>query len=421
MTGSVSFIVDGGTPTNVPVANNAATITLTLLYGPHTIAATYTGDSYYITSSNTLNVNVVANGTSSTALSITSPVGAITYGQSIVVATTITTGNATVTPTGTVTFAIDGSPLSTVPYAPSLSATFNQPAAGAHTLTATYNGDHTYAPSTGTLMVMVGRATPAVTISVTPNVHAGSNNFTITATVSSIYGTPGGTVNISTGNGALGVITLAGGTGTYTTTTNILGNYVFTASYQGDTSFLPAAASITPTPTFILSNVQSAASIPQGGVATFSENINSFYGYTGSVAFTCTGLPPSSVCGGYPSISAVPADGILNVQIQVVTNVSSTLAGTVQWNPQRRLWSLVMMLLYLLLALPLWKYRRTFGSILLAMVMLVVVLGVSGCGSDTRQTTTYTTPVGTYAVTLSGSDGTTTSTSSLTLTVVQLH
>ena len=419
MTGSVAFSVDGGTPVNIAVANNAATITLTLPYGPHTVAATYSGDSYYITSSNTLSINVVANGTSSTSLSVTSPVGVITLGQSVVVAASITTGNATGTPTGTVTFAIDGSPVTTVPYASTVSAALGQLSAGMHSVTATYNGDHSYAPSAGTLTITVGRATPSVTLSVTPNVNLSGNTITITATVSSLYATPTGTVNLSTGKGALGTITLINGIGSYTTSTNVIGNYVFLASYLGDANFLPTTASITPAPTFIVSNVQASASMVQGGTATYSVNINAFYGYTGMITFSCTGLPANSVCGGYPSISTVPADAIQNVQIQIITNVSSTQAGMGQWRSQSRLWSFVIILLCILSASFWRKHCSRFSNIALGLIMLGVVLGVSGCGSDTRTTTTYTTPAGVYSVLLTGTDGTIKSSSNLTLTVVQ--
>ncbi len=418
MTGSVAFTVDGGTPVNVPIANDAASLTLTLAYGPHTITASYSGDSYYLASSNTLNVNVVANGTSSTTLNVTSPTGPITLGQSISVAAVITTANATGTPTGTVTFAVDGNAVTAMPYAPTVSANIGSLSAGAHTLTAAYSGDHSYAPSTGTLTITVGRAAPVVTLGLTPNVSVAGNSLTIMATVSSALATPTGTVTISNGNGMLGTIHLVNGTGSLTTTTNVLGNYAFTANYSGDSNFLSSTASLTPSPEFLLSNVQGSASMVQGGTATYSVNINAFYGYTGQVTFSCTGMPANSVCGGYPSVSTVPADTIQNVQIQIITNVSSSQAGMGGWSRRARTWSATMLTLCFLLSLTIRTQRRRFSGIAFSLILLSVAALISGCGSDTRQTATYTTPAGTYSVVLTGTDGKVKSSSNLTLTVL---
>jgi len=62
--------------------------------------------------------------------------------STVVAKATITTGNATATPTGTVVFKVDGGSAQTLPYATRVSASFASIAAGNHSITAAYSGDN---------------------------------------------------------------------------------------------------------------------------------------------------------------------------------------------------------------------------------------------------------------------------------------
>ncbi|HEY0308097.1 MAG TPA: Ig-like domain repeat protein [Acidobacteriaceae bacterium] len=415
--GTVTFTVDGTPQAPVTIVGSAASITLTLKKGSHTITATYSGSSYYLTSAKTLIVSVVASGTSSVALSLTSPAGAITYGQSVTVTAAITTGNATTTPTGTVTFALDGVTQSTVAYASSLSVTL-LPLAGSHTITATYSGDDSYAPSTGSLAITVAKATPAIAFKVTPNVSTSGNSLTLTATVSSVLTMPTGTATFSYGGTSLGTTAFINGTAVFTTTTNILSSYALTAAYGGDANFLSVAITTTPTADFLLSSVNPSVTIPQGGVAVAYLNVNSFYGYTGNIQVSCTGLPTNAVCRGTPSITTVAADTIQSLPLQIITNVSPTVAGFVPPCGRNGRFDAMAIAFCFALGIPLWVYRRRCKGITLLVLLFVAAISFSGCGSDTHQTASYITPTGTYSITVSATDGTNIHATTVSLTVL---
>ena len=88
-------------------------------------------------------------------------------------------------PTGTVTVVVDGttetSSLALV--SGSATYTFSSTTAGAHTVAATYSGDSTYAPSTGTVSLTVTSAVKGFALSATPVTVSAGNSGTSTVTV----------------------------------------------------------------------------------------------------------------------------------------------------------------------------------------------------------------------------------------------
>ena len=117
------------------------------------ITATYSGDSNFIGTSITGVPQKVVAADSTTNVSTTSP-NPNTFGQpTTFVAAVAPKSPATATPTGNVTFSVDGGAGTTVALSGG-QATFTVPvlAGGNHTITATYSGDGNFNPSNGSFI-----------------------------------------------------------------------------------------------------------------------------------------------------------------------------------------------------------------------------------------------------------------------------
>jgi hypothetical protein len=184
-------------------------------------------------------VFVQSTGLVSTSTTLSSSANPSVFGQSVTFTATVTGTGAT----GTVTFKDGGTTLGTG----SLSggtATFASSAltVGAHTITAVYGGDASFATSTSpgvTQTVNPGATTTSVVGAPNPSVFGQSVTFTATVAVTSpAAGTPTGTVTFMEGARTLGTGTLSGGTATYATSALTVGNHkTITAVYGGDGNF----------------------------------------------------------------------------------------------------------------------------------------------------------------------------------------
>ena len=137
-------------------------------------------------------------GSTATSVASTTTLSAATLtpasGASDVITIMVASGSSasTVTPTGTLTVAVDGTTqTSTLALANGAAAfTFTSATTGAHTISATYSGDGTYASSTGTLSVTVGGASAksfSLTASNATVAAGGSGTSTITVTPQNGY------------------------------------------------------------------------------------------------------------------------------------------------------------------------------------------------------------------------------------------
>lgn len=193
----------------IPAAANVGAVTTTSLTVPTTIAAG------------------INNTTLSAAVTGVSPTGIVTFKDGSIIL-----GTGTLVGSGTTTTA-------------TLNVVFNT--IGSHTITATYEGDATDAPSTSAEQtVAVTIANPTTTLSVPATAVAGTN-VTLMATLTNAA-LPTGNVTFKENGVVIGVSAVSSGVATYTTQFISVGMHAnLTAEYEGDsnnTSSVSSAKSV---------------------------------------------------------------------------------------------------------------------------------------------------------------------------------
>lgn len=241
---------------------------------------------------------VYPHGTGSSFTSFSASSYAPTYGQSLTLSSTVTSGTGGATPTGTVTFTSTGLVLGSGALNGAGTATYTTSSlnAGTYLLGAVYSGDSTYATSSSVnASVIVQPVAATLSASVTSNnIIGGTYVVTVTDTVT--QGQPTGTVTISvlnstytgtlapaTANSSSVAITIPAtqvGTATMSITCSSSTNYTCSNPY----TLLVTVAKATPT----LSYTYLPTTLVSGGTVSLSANVNG-YGTaptpTGNVVF----------------------------------------------------------------------------------------------------------------------------------------
>ncbi|MCX7002046.1 MAG: YDG domain-containing protein, partial [bacterium] len=195
-TGTVTF-KDGVTTldTGVLSGGTATVTTSTLTAGSHSLTAVYGGDANVAGSTSpTLIQNVTAAGFTNTTTTVASSSTPCIYGNNVTFTATVAPESGG-PPSGAVIFTIDGvaqSPVGVIAAGANASATFSTnalPVNGgvAHTVSAAYNGENNYNPSSGSLSG--GQTVAAKALSIT-GITANNKVYDRTNTVT-LSGTPG--------------------------------------------------------------------------------------------------------------------------------------------------------------------------------------------------------------------------------------
>jgi Bacterial Ig-like domain (group 3)/FG-GAP-like repeat len=345
-TGTVTFTSGTTVLGTSTLANGVATVSTSALpIGSDVITATYNGDA----NDNSTTATMTQTVDKATPTVIVTTSGSSTYGNPVTITTTVPPGT-----TGTITVTSGGTTLGSGTINPTtgtVTITTTTLPVGSDPITASYGGDTNDNPATGTTTQTVTKATPAVGLTSSINPSAPNQSVTFTATLPSGVT---GTVTFTNGSTLLGTSTLTGGAATVITSILPTGSDTITASYNGDSNYNSASATLIQavgktTPTVIVttsgpstsgSPVTITTTVPPGTTGTItvtsggttlgSGTVNPT---TGTVTITTTTLPVGSdpITASYGGdTNDNPATGTTT---QIVTKANPAVTLTSSANP----------------------------------------------------------------------------------------
>lgn len=330
------FLQDGGATLGTTSAlvnvGGVATATFTttpnqLAGGAHVITAVYGGDvNYSGDTSDDFNHLVLKASNTSIGTSGTPTV----FGQSMTFTANVTGLNGT--PTGTVTFAIDGNNASTVPFS-GVPVTFTPATpidAGSHTVTATYSGDANFGGSSASVSQTVNQAGSTTVLSSSGSPTTFGQTVTFTATVTAVSpgsGTPSGLVTFKEGAAIVGTASLNGsGVATLDVITLGVGSHNITAIYNVAGTGNHATSPLSNTVVQVVSKAATSTSVASAlNPSVFGE----------SVTFTATVTPtvgsPAALAGQtvtFKDGAATIGTGTLNASGQATLATATLIVGS---------------------------------------------------------------------------------------------
>lgn len=282
---------------------------------------------------------------------------------------------------------------------------------------------------TASASLVVSQATPTLSLTSSGGSVFLSNPVTFTAAVTANSGSPSGSVSFYDGSTLLKQVDLASGSASYSTSNLSVGTHSITAVYSGDANFLSGTSSAVTTDVqdfSIAFTGSGTVTTAAGGQATFPLTINPVGGTTmpASIALVVSGLPAGTTASFSPdSISA--GSGITNVTLKVST--SSTTSAN---RPQGLFRKGRVTLVFAVMLLPFWggirrasRRLNRFGTLLL-LVAILSLAGLTGCGGggntgggDGNGGGTSNPPSHTYSLTVTGSSGALSHSTTVTLTI----
>lgn len=383
---SNSSVLSGSATLTAGSAASSASVAIptTLAAGSYTVSISYVGDANYQTTAAPITVSLRI-GQITPTVSWT-PAGSISYGATLAGLLTATAANSSTSVPGSFSYsvAISGGASSPVTAATVLGA-------GTYVLTASFTPTDTttYASSTTTATLIVGKVSDTTALTSSNNPSLVSSATALAATITTSLGTPTGSVAFYDGTTLLGTVTLVQGQATYTTAGFATGSHSITVVYSGDSNFLtstsPAVVQLVQdftlsTTTDSGSTTTPTATASPGGTATYSLLIGPSVGTVlpAAVTLSVTGLPTGAVATLSPT--SLPA-GSPATPVTLTIQLAQQTAGL-----NRDLRLAVPMLALLLLPFS-GRMRRTgktlryLGALWLLIAGAGAVAGLSGCGA----------------------------------------
>jgi hypothetical protein len=159
-------------------------------------------------------------------------------------------------------------------------------------------------------------------------------------------------------------------------------------------------------PNFTITAAENSQTVTAGSSATYDLMMTGKYGYSGTVTFSCTGLPTGAACSFSPA--SIMANG--NASIATTLTITTTAASASQIAPfTPNSMSIPPMFLGSILSLGLFgimlasskRQRARFVPVFAMLILMSLLVGCSGVSS--HGSTTSGTPAGTYTVGVQGS------------------
>jgi len=230
------------------------------------------------------------------------------------------------------------------------------------------------------------------------------------ATVADAQAAPftSGTVSFFSGNTSLGKSSVNGnGEATVLATLGNGGDQVITAQFANTISSSSGTLALHVSG-FSISSSPASISLPKGQVANFTLNASAFYGFTGTVDLSCTGMPSPGSCS-LSSNSVTLTNGIS--QSKVTLSVRTSAAATAKTNSALP-GGLVLAGIFplFLLGIRNQRYHRALWVALLEVSGALFSTGLVGCsGSGTKAVvpseTVTSVPAGAYTVKVIATSG----------------
>jgi hypothetical protein len=417
---TICYTTDGSTPT----ASNGACTHGTAYSAAISVSQTGTVVQAIGTLSGDIN-SAVASATytlQAAAPTLTPPGGTYIGAQSVTLTTTTTGGQIWYTTNGTPP---TGASPSLLYNGTAIAVTTSGTVINAITVNAGYLNS---AVSTGTYTLQYPVATLS-SIPAFPNTLVGATstaqsvtlsntgNAPLTNIVATITGTNPTDFAITTGDGACGSTLAAGSSCSIyiTFTPASAASFSATLSVADNASGSPQTTALTgtgiPPPDFTISATPATQTILPGTAATYTVTVGSVGGFSSSVALTSSGLPPGAT-GTFSPAQVNPAGaGPENSTFTVQTANSQTALS------RSSFWPTTTAALALLILVPFRRWRRAWkGKLLLLVAGLASLAGAAslmGCGGG------FALPLQpqTYTITITGTSGTDTHSTTVQLTV----
>ncbi len=428
-TGTVTFL-DGNTAIGKPpisAAGTASFATATLSPGMHTLTASYSGDA---NNGATISAPVTVQVQQNTDVAVTSSSNpALTLDSFTLIA--VVHNSMAPMATGTVRFSEGADVLGTATLDPNGSASLRVGpfASGTHTFTASYSGDVAdYPVNSAPFAVVVNlRPTTSAVTATAPSQATGGLLSLISVLQYTGPVVPTGTTTFRSGSNVLGTSKLdAAGVATFTIANSVLPANI-TTTYSGDAVYAPSSSTATAitgdgaATNFTLTLNPGTVSMPTTKFATVQISLHSMNGFSDTLSLGCLGLPFAATCTFEKDQVKLEADGTVTVKVTVDTGSPLTGGGQARLEPQPRGSNAALCCLPVgaLCALFLLRSRRRaqVAGLLLMMVLAVVVLPLTGCGSIDQSST----PPGgyTFKISAAGQNSGVTLSQPITMTVTK--
>ncbi len=291
--------------------------------------------------SNTISFAGVANGpltitqtgtdapfTTTTVINAATPASPL-LGQAVTLKATVTSSSGL--PAGTVTFAVDGTPItppSAVTTATGVATATAPPAGltvGPHTITAVFTSNSAFTASSlnfsnstaTSIQLVVGKGGETATMSVTSTPYVYNTANTATLTLNVVSGTPTGTVQFSIDGVISGSpVNLASNAATITLPSLAVGSHTVSAAYSGDSNFSAISATAIP---FTITKANTAT------VLTLVSPTPAPTGTGVSMTFSAVVSNASAGSSGTPTGSVQFLDGSTVLNTVALTGNAATL------------------------------------------------------------------------------------------------
>lgn len=448
-TGTVTFTVDGqgisGNP--FPLNANGQVVTpsaITNSPGPHSIAASYSGDASFNAGNSGAASLTIAKAATTIGVSPSST--SITAGSTVTFTAIITTSSMGANPTGTITLLSGttavGSPVTVGGIGRGLGNTAvavvvfptTQLPTGTDSVTAQYSGDSNYSGSNSSpVIVHVLGQTTTVVRSSSSTIQQGSSVTFTTSVTANASGGPAvtGTVQFSQNGSNFGSVALSGGQAQISATSLPSGTLNIVANYSGDTNYGASSGTFAQTviagPSFTISaNPASIVASAPGASAVTTLTFTGLNGFAAVIPLpstVCSGLPAQSSCVFSPStVTLSPTATTATATLTITTTAASSVAPRAVNRPSSSNWqkrSLVTLtpaaVTLIALCLGIWtmgigRIKRAWLPSAALAVIAALLLSIAGCGSTTKNAST------TNAVANAGTPAPSTSTVTITIT-----